>query len=130
MRYAEASETFMPDDSGVTDASSNWGVVNILDDSHPDPSRGISKQPIQYSKSLNERFHCCCRLTGTSLAFESSGITITCTVLFAEQFDSLRRDFDCDKSILESLARCVKWDNRGGKSGSGFLKTRGEGLCL
>lgn len=60
-----------------------------------------------------------------SLAFESSGITITCTVLYAEQFDTLRRGYDCDKSMIESLARCVKWDNSGGKSGSAFLKTKG-----
>jgi 1-phosphatidylinositol-3-phosphate 5-kinase len=48
-------------------------------------------------------------------------------VLFAEQFDSLRQSFGCEESMIESLARCVKWDNRGGKSGSGFLKTKGEG---
>jgi len=27
--------------------------------------------------------------------------------------------------MIESLARCVKWDASGGKSGSAFLKTRG-----
>lgn len=27
--------------------------------------------------------------------------------------------------MIESLARCVKWDANGGKSGSAFLKTRG-----
>lgn len=27
--------------------------------------------------------------------------------------------------MVESLARCVKWDASGGKSGSAFLKTRG-----
>ena len=27
--------------------------------------------------------------------------------------------------MIESLARCVKWDAGGGKSGSAFLKTRG-----
>lgn len=28
--------------------------------------------------------------------------------------------------MIESLARCMKWDNRGGKSGSGFLKTKDD----
>lgn len=28
--------------------------------------------------------------------------------------------------MIESLARCVKWDASGGKSGSAFLKTRGK----
>jgi 1-phosphatidylinositol-3-phosphate 5-kinase len=58
-------------------------------------------------------------------AFDSGGLTISCTVLFPEQFDALRRTYGCDKSMIESLARCIKWDASGGKSGSGFLKTRG-----
>jgi 1-phosphatidylinositol-3-phosphate 5-kinase len=52
-------------------------------------------------------------------------LTISCTVLYPEQFDALRRTYDCEKSMIESLARCVKWDASGGKSGSAFLKTRG-----
>jgi len=59
------------------------------------------------------------------IAFESGGLTISCTVLYPEQFDALRRTYDCEKSMVESLARCVKWDTNGGKSGSAFLKTRG-----
>jgi 1-phosphatidylinositol-3-phosphate 5-kinase len=59
-------------------------------------------------------------------AFESGGLTISCTVLYPEQFDAIRRMFDCEKSIVESLARCVKWKAGGGKSGSAFLKTQGE----
>jgi len=59
-------------------------------------------------------------------AFESGGLTISCTVLYPEQFDALRRTYDCDKSMIESLARCVKWNASGGKSGSAFLKTLGN----
>lgn len=61
----------------------------------------------------------------TCLAFESGGLTISCTVLYPEQFDALRRTYDCERSIIESLARCVKFDASGGKSGSAFLKTLG-----
>jgi hypothetical protein len=32
----------------------------------------------------------------------------------------------CEKSLVESLTRCVKWNASGGKSGSAFLKTRGQ----
>jgi len=53
-------------------------------------------------------------------------LTISCTVLYPEQFDALRRTYDCEKSMIESLARCVKWDASGGKSGSAFLKTRDD----
>ena len=59
-------------------------------------------------------------------AFESGGLTITCTILFPEQFDALRRTYDCEKSMIESLARCIKWNASGGKSGSAFLKTQGR----
>jgi 1-phosphatidylinositol-3-phosphate 5-kinase len=34
--------------------------------------------------------------------------------------------YDCDKSMIDSLARCVKWNASGGKSGSAFLKTLGD----
>jgi 1-phosphatidylinositol-3-phosphate 5-kinase len=34
--------------------------------------------------------------------------------------------YGCDKSMIDSLARCVKWDASGGKSGSAFLKTLGN----
>ena len=51
---------------------------------------------------------------------------ITCAILYPEQFDALRRTYDCEKSMIESLARCAKFNASGGKSGSGFLKTRGS----
>ena len=63
-------------------------------------------------------------------AFESSGLMITCTVLYPEQFDALRRTYDCEKSMIESLARCAKFNASGGKSGSAFLKTRGSSVVL
>ena len=59
-------------------------------------------------------------------AFESGGLTISCTVLYPEQFDALRRTYDCEKNLVESLSRCIKWNASGGKSGSAFLKTRGK----
>jgi len=61
-------------------------------------------------------------------AFESDGLTINCTVLYPEQFDALRRTYGCEKNMVESLSRCVKWNVSGGKSGSAFLKTQGKHL--
>ena len=65
------------------------------------------------------------QLTARQTAFESGGLTISCTMLYPEQFDALRRTYDCERSLIESLARCVKFDASGGKSGSAFLKTLG-----
>ena len=68
----------------------------------------------------------CMWSTYSLTAFESGDLTITCTILYPEQFDALRRTYDCDKIMIESLARCIKWKASGGKSGSAFLKTRGK----
>ena len=63
-------------------------------------------------------------------AFESDGLMISCTFLYPEQFDALRRTYDCEKNMVESLSRCVKWNVSGGKSGSAFLKTQGKNLLI
>ncbi|KZS91899.1 hypothetical protein SISNIDRAFT_550694 [Sistotremastrum niveocremeum HHB9708] len=102
----EGSEAFMPDDNSNAETKSNWGVLNVdKNEVIPDAPPVSGSKASQYS-------------------FQSSGVTITCTVLYAEQFDNLRKGYGCDKSMIESLARCVKWDNCGGKSGSAFLKTK------
>ncbi|KAF8079063.1 hypothetical protein FPV67DRAFT_1467356 [Lyophyllum atratum] len=104
-------EAFMPDDRSVADSSSTWGVVNMDPQESADPTEDLrvpsSKLP-------------------WAITFESGGLTISCTVLYPEQFDALRRTYDCEKSMIESLSRCVKWNASGGKSGSAFLKTRDD----
>lgn len=104
-------EAFMPDDHSTTDCSSTWGVVNVdtLD----------CLNPTDDLKSASSKM-------SWVISFESGGLTISCTILYPEQFDALRKMYDCDKSIIESLARCVKWNANGGKSGSAFLKTRDD----
>ncbi|KAJ7070594.1 hypothetical protein C8F01DRAFT_1106988, partial [Mycena amicta] len=104
-------EAFMPDDKSVAESTSTWGVVDVdaaeLADPTEDMKVASSKLP-------------------WAISFESGGLTISCTVLYPEQFDALRRTYDCEKSMIESLARCIKWDASGGKSGSAFLKTRDD----
>ncbi|KAJ7292858.1 hypothetical protein C8J57DRAFT_1267311 [Mycena rebaudengoi] len=104
-------EVFMPDDRSVAESTSTWGVVDVDAIESADPTEDLkvasSKLP-------------------WAISFESGGLTIGCTVLYPEQFDALRRTYDCEKSMIESLARCVKWDASGGKSGSAFLKTRDD----
>lgn len=55
--------------------------------------------------------------------FEEGYSTILCKIFFTQQFDALRKKCGVSSSYIESLARCVKWDSTGGKSGSAFLKT-------
>ncbi|KAJ7201260.1 hypothetical protein GGX14DRAFT_656010 [Mycena pura] len=104
-------EAFMPDDRSVSESTSTWGVVDVDATDMADPTEDMK---IASSK------------LPWAISFESGGLTISCTVLYPEQFDALRRTYDCEKSMIESLARCVKWDASGGKSGSAFLKTRDD----
>lgn len=107
-KLTDGGEAFMPDDLSVAESSSTWGVVNVDSTDDTDPTEELRVPSSKYPWAIS---------------FESGGLTISCTVLFAEQFDALRRTYDCEKSLIESLARCVKWDASGGKSGSAFLKT-------
>ena len=126
-RLTEGGEAFMPDDRSVAGSTSTWGVVNIDPSENGDPTDELrapsSRLPWAISMSLVIAAYPC---ELTIAAFESGGLTISCTVLYPEQFDALRRTYDCDKSMIESLARCVKWNASGGKSGSAFLKTLGN----
>ncbi|TCD70122.1 1-phosphatidylinositol-3-phosphate 5-kinase [Steccherinum ochraceum] len=107
-KLTDGGEAFMPDDKSLAESNSTWGVVNVESGEGIDPTEELrvpsSKLP-------------------WAISFESGGLTISCTVLYPEQFDALRRTYDCEKSMIESLARCFKWDTGGGKSGSAFLKT-------
>ncbi|KAK3950309.1 hypothetical protein QBC32DRAFT_346932 [Pseudoneurospora amorphoporcata] len=69
---------------------------------------------------------------GTHLKFqfmEGSG-KFTCKIFFAEQFDALRRKCGVGDRIVESLSRCLKWDSKGGKTKSVFLKTLDDRLVM
>lgn len=134
-KLTEGSEAFMPDECSIADSSSTWNVVNVDSTETMDPTGELrvasSKLPLAISEwpFNGEPWLQDWSLTLVA-AFESNGLTISCTVLYPEQFDALRRTYDCEKSMVESLSRCVKWNASGGKSGSAFLKTRGEQLVL
>ncbi|CAE6401259.1 unnamed protein product [Rhizoctonia solani] len=108
-KLTEKPEAFMPDDLSVGEAPSTWGIIGHED--LPDPA-DVLKHPQTVSHQ--------------TYSYQSGDVTVTCKVLYAEQFQALRRSCDCDQIMIESLARCVKWDASGGKSGSAFLRTRDE----
>ncbi|EGO31097.1 hypothetical protein SERLADRAFT_353741 [Serpula lacrymans var. lacrymans S7.9] len=110
-KLTDGGEAFMPDDRSVAESTSTWGVVNV--------ESADCANPTDELKSASSKLP-------WAISFESGGLTISCTVLYPEHFDALRRTYDCEKSIIESLARCVKWNASGGKSGSAFLKTRDD----
>lgn len=72
------------------------------------------------------------RATATHLKyqFKDGASVMTCKVFYAEQFDALRRKCGVAERIVESLSRCLKWDSKGGKTKSVFLKTLDDRLVL
>lgn len=72
------------------------------------------------------------RATGTHLKyqFKEGQAIMTCKIFYAEQFDALRRKCGVAERIVESLSRCLKWDSKGGKTKSVFLKTLDDRLVL
>jgi len=72
------------------------------------------------------------RPTGTHLKYQFSegSAKMLCKVFYAEQFDALRRKCGVSDRMVESLSRCMKWDSKGGKTKSVFLKTLDDRFVL
>ena len=72
------------------------------------------------------------RPTGTHLKYQFSESTakMLCKVFYAEQFDAVRRKCGVSERFVESLSRCLKWDSKGGKTKSVFLKTLDDRFVL
>ena len=62
--------------------------------------------------------------------FQEGSAKMMCKVFFAEQFEAVRRKCGIDHRFIESLSRCLKWDSKGGKTKSVFLKTLDDRLVL
>ncbi|ANB15536.1 1-phosphatidylinositol-3-phosphate 5-kinase [Sugiyamaella lignohabitans] len=63
--------------------------------------------------------------------FQEGSARLSCKLFFSEQFAAFRKKcLGSDKDYIQSLARCIKWDSSGGKSGSAFLKTLDDRLVV
>ena len=62
--------------------------------------------------------------------FSEGSAKMYCKVFFAEQFDALRKNCGVGDRFAESLSRCTKWDSKGGKSKSIFLKTLDDRIVM
>ncbi|KAF9884904.1 1-phosphatidylinositol-3-phosphate 5-kinase [Aspergillus nanangensis] len=90
--------------------------------------------PLGDPVALNEARieHALLRSTGTHLKyqFQEGQAKMLCKVFYAEQFDALRKKCGVAERIVESLSRCAKWDSKGGKTKSLFLKTLDDRFIL
>lgn len=55
--------------------------------------------------------------------FSVGNTNLSCKIFYSEQFEALRKACGNFDTFIQSLSRCVKWDSKGGKSRSSFLKT-------
>lgn len=88
----------------------------------------------QHTEAANEARleHALLRQTGTHLKyqFQEGQAKMLCKVFYAEQFEALRKKCGVADRIVESLSRCLKWDSKGGKTKSIFLKTLDDRFVL
>ncbi|KAF2651518.1 hypothetical protein K491DRAFT_781817 [Lophiostoma macrostomum CBS 122681] len=68
--------------------------------------------------------------TNIRYGFTNRGVRAQCKIFYAQSFDALRRKCGVADRFVESLSRCSKWDSKGGKSKSIFLKTLDERFVL
>jgi 1-phosphatidylinositol-3-phosphate 5-kinase len=106
----ERSEPFMASEelNHSSERGSHWGLVDLAEGAATDIEDAIKRQTVA------QHFR---------LQFEEGSCRFSAKVFFAEQFDVLRRKCGVEEAFIESMARCVKWEVAGGKSGSAFLKT-------
>ena len=80
----------------------------------------------------SDLLHSLLRKTGTHLKyqFQEGQAKMLCKIFFAEQFAAVRKKCEVSDRIIESLSRCMKWDSKGGKTKSLFLKTLDDRFVL
>lgn len=95
---------------GTPSSSAEW--------SEQDEDISIERN-LLYQKNTNIRY-----------AFQNRGVKVQCKIFYAESFDALRRKCGVADRFVESLSRCLKWDSKGGKTKSLFLKTLDDRFVL
>ncbi|KAK5158100.1 hypothetical protein LTR04_005314 [Oleoguttula sp. CCFEE 6159] len=91
-------------------------------------SNGQSKRQNPAAAPLNEESAIEASLLGdtgthTKYSFAHGQVKVQCKIFYVESFDALRRKCGVADRFVESLSRCLKWDSKGGKTKSLFLKT-------
>lgn len=101
----------------------------------PQNDQDGKRQPSDLASDIGDQVeveHSLLRPTGTHLKYQfaEGSAKMLCKVFYAEQFDALRRKCGVSERIVESLSRCMKWDSKGGKTKSVFLKTLDDRFVL
>ncbi|KAI0023745.1 hypothetical protein F4780DRAFT_776372 [Xylariomycetidae sp. FL0641] len=94
-----------------------------MDKGKLDPAAPISEERLQTSLVHTSSSH-------FKYQFAEGSARMLVKIFYAEQFDALRRKCGVADRIVESLSRCLKWDSKGGKTKSVFLKTQDDRLVM
>ncbi|KAI5754029.1 hypothetical protein M8J77_005179 [Diaphorina citri] len=73
-----------------------------------------------------------CKIPHIDIKFSDTAANFSVKMYFADLFAELRK-FSCpegEESFIRSLSRCIRWEARGGKSGSNFCKTKDDRFIL
>jgi 1-phosphatidylinositol-3-phosphate 5-kinase len=114
-----------PDGDG--DDSSDDGLE--MKAPNPEATKNAKTSKYKYNTELEKSL---LRPTGMHVKYQftEGSARMTCQIFYAEQFDALRRKCGVADRFVESLSRCLKWDSKGGKTKSVFLKTLDERFIL
>ncbi|RYP63888.1 hypothetical protein DL771_009063 [Monosporascus sp. 5C6A] len=99
--------------------------MSDLDDDgmRSDPTEPISEDHLETSLIHTTSSH-------YKYQFTEGSAKMLVKIFYAEQFDALRRKCGVADRIVESLSRCLKWDSKGGKTKSVFLKTQDDRMVM
>ena len=101
----------------------NVRIREIIGRSAAAPDGGEDQARVQRTMTKSTATHLRCQYTEGSAK-------MSCKVFFAEQFDAVRRKCGVSERMVECLSRCMKWDSKGGKTKSVFLKTLDDRFVL
>lgn len=120
--FASSFNTILKLSSGMTDSLSSRVRTSASGDSR---SLASFMAPLLSSDTspTDDRPH-------IHLSLSHSTYKISCTVYFAQAFDTLRRRCAFDKSFVRSLERTIGWSAEGGKSKASFWKTQDGRLVV
>lgn len=70
------------------------------------------------------------KATHMKYQFQAGTSRMQCKIFYAESFDAIRQRCGVADRYVESLSRCVKWDSKGGRTKSMFLRTLEERFII
>jgi 1-phosphatidylinositol-3-phosphate 5-kinase len=102
-------------------------LQSFRDDPHASAKGGLD---LETSEDSIERNLLHDKNTNIRYGFTNRGVKAQCKIFYAQSFDALRRKCGVADRFVESLSRCSKYESKGGKSKSIFLKTLDDRFIL